>query len=63
MPNPNPTFHPDANLNPASKLPDPLKSAQIGSYSIHLACNLQIDADPDAVLDFCLMRMQIRVRI
>ncbi len=49
----------------------PLKSAQIGSYSIHLACHLQsdadldpvyhFDADPDADLDFYLMRMRIQV--
>jgi hypothetical protein len=27
------------------------KSAQIGSYSIHFDCHLQIDADPDANAD------------
>jgi hypothetical protein len=50
------------------------ESAQIGSYSLHFACHLLIDAIPDpapvpdpayhfdADPDFYLMRMQIRIR-
>ncbi len=31
------------------------KSAQIGSYSIHLACHLEFDADPDPLLDLAYL--------
>jgi hypothetical protein len=63
---PDPTFHPDANLDP---YPDPsfkkgsnpgnTCSAKLGSYSINFGLCLQIDADPDP--DFYLMRMRIQM--
>ncbi len=48
---PDPTFHfdadPDTDPSFRMKAQTLKKSAQIGSYSIILACHLQIDADPD----------------
>ncbi len=73
---PDPTFHPDADLDPNPSFQKgslPWKSAHKGSCSIHFGLSLQIDADPDPAYpfnadldvdpgpDFYLMRMRISV--
>jgi hypothetical protein len=55
---PDPTFHfdPDPGPDPSFQI-----KAQIGSYSIHFGCKLQIGADPDSDPADHLMRIRIRL--
>jgi hypothetical protein len=69
-PKPDPNFHPDPGQDPDPSFQNAQtlwKSTQIGSYSIHLACHLQIDAYPDPVPDpayqFHADRIGMRMRI
>jgi hypothetical protein len=61
-PDPDPSFHFDADPDPSFQIKvRNLESAQIGSFSMSLACHLQVDADQDIRIQLItLMRIRIQ---